>query len=207
LNFQQTGEFVVDGEVIDPETFVFAPEEPVAFSGTISGSAWFSGDMTMTLTSDNLDLSNISFDLDKDTNMSMQFTATAPEGTAAERSVVLDVDGHQTIHILQAAESELPLVSINNVVNFPNPMQTATRFVFESGASSGQGVVRVYATSGRHVARIPFNFSGGGSGTISWNGRDNEGDELANGTYLYRIEMDTPSGHIVSDMQRLVMMR
>lgn len=207
LNFPQTSEFVLDGETIDPETFVFPPEEPLAFSASVTGAAWLSSDMAMELTSENLDLSNVVFDLDKDRAMSVQFTAVAPEGTSGERSVVLDIEGHETTHILQAAEAELPLASISNVVNFPNPMQTSTRFIFESGASNGQGVVRVYAVSGRHVAHIPFHFSGGGNGIINWDGRDSDGDELANGTYLYRIEMDTPSGHITSDMQRLVMMR
>ena len=65
----------------------------------------------------------------------------------------------------------------------------------------------MFNVGGRHVARLPFNFGGGGSGIVDWDGRDSDGDQLGNGTYLYRIEMDTPAGHIVSDMQRLVVMR
>jgi len=42
---------------------------------------------------------------------------------------------------------------------------------------------------------------------VDWDGRDNAGDEMGNGTYLYRVEIDTADGLVVSDMQRLVMMR
>jgi hypothetical protein len=57
------------------------------------------------------------------------------------------------------------------------------------------------------VARIPFQYNGGGSGVVEWDGLDNTGDEMANGTYLYRVEIETREGVVVSDMQRLVMMR
>jgi flagellar hook assembly protein FlgD len=57
------------------------------------------------------------------------------------------------------------------------------------------------------VARIRFQFAGGGSGVVDWDGRDDAGDEMGNGTYLYRVEVDTSEGLVVSDMQRLVMMR
>jgi hypothetical protein len=206
LNMAQTGEFTVGGEAIDPATFVFYPDEPVVFSGAVTGSAWFSPDMVMELTSENLELSNISFNLDKSRDMTVQFTAVAPAGTSGDREVVLSIDTHETAYPLQSAGTSLPLADISNVINFPNPMRESTRFIFESAASSGDGVIRVFNVAGRHVARIPFDFSGNGHGIVTWDGRDNEGDRLGNGTYLYRIEMDTPAGHIASEMQRLVVM-
>jgi flagellar hook assembly protein FlgD len=64
----------------------------------------------------------------------------------------------------------------------------------------------VFAVSGRTVANIPFSYTGGHEGVIEWNGKDDDGDNLANGTYLYRLEMNTPGGMLVSPMQRLVVM-
>ena len=52
-----------------------------------------------------------------------------------------------------------------------------------------------------------ISLGGGGHEVVSWNGRDREGDELANGTYLYRVELSGPLGNVRSDMQRLVIMR
>ena len=42
---------------------------------------------------------------------------------------------------------------------------------------------------------------------VPWNGRDRAGDRLANGVYLYRVELDTALGAVSSGMQRLVVMR
>jgi len=64
----------------------------------------------------------------------------------------------------------------------------------------------VFAVSGRPVANIPFVFTGGGHGIVDWDGKDDDGDNLANGTYLYRIEMNTQVGLVLSPMQRLVVM-
>jgi flagellar hook assembly protein FlgD len=98
-------------------------------------------------------------------------------------------------------------VTISRVYSYPNPMVDRTRFLFETAAASGQGVIRVFSVAGRVVARIPFSFGGGGAGIVEWDGRDSEGDDLANGTYLYRVEMDAPGGRITSPVQRLVVMR
>ena len=86
-------------------------------------------------------------------------------------------------------------------------MQQETRFLFQSGFSATSGVIRVFSTSGRPVARIPFRIDEAGPVVVPWDGRDPEGDSLANGVYLYRVELDTPAERTVSNMQRLVMMR
>ncbi len=207
LRMAQTGEFSVAGEVIDPESFVFPPGEPVAFQAAITGATWFTDTMTMALTSENLELTDISFDLDKNRELGLQFNAMAPVGSSGDRSVVLTIDGNGTTYMLQSAAGTVPLPEISRVLNYPNPMRDSTRFIFESNAGSGEGTIRLYSVAGRHVAAVPFRFSGGGNGIVVWDGRDSEGDRLGNGTYLYRIEMETPAGRVVSDMQRLVVMR
>ena len=43
--------------------------------------------------------------------------------------------------------------------------------------------------------------------TVEWSARDDEGDGVANGTYLYRLEVRGPGGKGRSDMGRVVVMR
>jgi len=214
LHLPQTAEFALGGSVIDPATFVFPAETPLQFSTEVTSAAWLlsydpsdGGDFE--LRSETLILTDIEFQLNKNQHLTANFTATSPtENPDDEHSVVLLIEGYPTELVLQQGTGSATSQSIGKVYNFPNPMRESTRFVFESGLSAGlEGTIRVFSVAGSPVARIPFRFAGGGSGIVEWDGRDNAGDEMGNGTYLYRVEIESDNGLVVSDMQRLVMMR
>ncbi len=211
LLMPQTAVFSTGGEVIDPATFVFPAQTPMSFSTQVTSAAWLLGydpAVDFGLSSETLTLSDIAFNLAKNQQLSVDFTATSPTQNADdEHEVVLTIDGFPTELVLQAGTGTAIDATIGKVFNYPNPMRESTRFVFESGLPASSGTIRVFSVAGRPVARISFRFAGGGSGVVDWDGRDHAGDEMANGTYLYRVEMDTSGGLVVSDMQRLVMMR
>jgi len=208
LNMPQEAVFTTGGEVVDPETFVFPAAEPVAFNTQVISAAWLSEGTERTLTSETLAITDTTWTLDKDLGLTVDFTATAPaENAADEHIVVLTLDGHATEWVLQQGSGTGPVATIGKVYNFPNPMAESTRFVFESGASGVDGVIRVFSSAGRTVVHLRFRYNGGGQGIVDWDGRDDAGDAMANGTYLYRVELDTPEGRVASGMQRLVMMR
>lgn len=211
LVMPQTAAFSIDGSAIDPATFVFPAETPLGFSASVTSAAWLLGYNATTdfaLDSETLQIENVDFQLDKNQHLTVNFTATSPtQNPDDEHGVVLTIDGFDTDLVLQAGTADAVTATIGKVYNFPNPMSESTRFVFESGVTTGSGTVRVFSVAGRPVARIPFSFAGGGSGVVDWNGRDNAGDEMGNGTYLYRVEIESNQGLVVSDMQRLVMMR
>lgn len=84
-------------------------------------------------------------------------------------------------------------LQIRNVYNYPNPMSNYTRFVFEHN-QSGQELdvlIRVYTLSGRPVARIQREnlITTGNLIQLPWNGRDDDGNLLAAGTYLYHVQV------------------
>ena len=211
LRMPQTAEFSVGGSAIDPTTFVFPAETPLRFNAQVNSAAWLLGydpDADFALESETLLLADVDFLLNKNQHLTVDFTATSPtENPDDEHLVVLTIDGYPTDLVLQAGTGGTVGETIGKVYNYPNPMQQSTRFVFESGLAGGSGTIRVFSVAGRPVVRIAFQFAGGGSGVVDWDGRDNAGDEMANGTYLYRVEIDTSEGLVVSDMQRLVMMR
>jgi len=208
LVMSQTAGFAIGGEPVDPTEYVFPIDQPVAFESLVSTSAWIAPDAQMTLTSDNLELSNVVVQTDKSREVTLIFTAEVTDGQTRGRTVVLTIDGYASTYELQAGDAEVRPSSITGVYNFPNPMRDNTRFLFQTGAPGGNGWVRIFAVSGRAVARVPFSYAGNAEGgVIDWAGRDDDGDALSNGTYLYRIEMETTGGLIVSEMQRLVVMR
>ncbi|HLA69389.1 MAG TPA: C25 family cysteine peptidase [Bacteroidota bacterium] len=80
-----------------------------------------------------------------------------------------------------------------NVVNIPNPFASETVFTFHlSGPSQPEeGKLRIYAVSGRllyermlYPGEVKLGFN-----RIVWNGRDRDGDEIANGVYFYKISV------------------
>lgn len=91
---------------------------------------------------------------------------------------------------------------------FPNPTPGPCRLVFELSASMN---VRwdVYTSAGRRVRTMRPGVLGAGPQILPWDGRDSEGDEMANGTYLYVLR-GLGGGHDGSDLIRtgkLVIMR
>lgn len=83
---------------------------------------------------------------------------------------------------------------ISNVLNYPNPFTSSTRFVFDITGSTIPEVLRIQimTVSGRVVREIEQQELGtlhiGKNMTeFAWDGTDEFGNPLANGLYLYRV--------------------
>ena len=85
---------------------------------------------------------------------------------------------------------------IENVYNYPNPFSTNTNFMFDHDLSSANLdiVVNIYTISGKLVKSIVDNrfTSGTRLDDINWDGRDDFGNKLAKGIYLYKINLYAP---------------
>jgi len=84
--------------------------------------------------------------------------------------------------------------SVTQVLNYPNPFSTSTRFVFTLTGSEIPEVftIQIMTVTGKIVKEITRGELGdlhiGRNITgYAWDGRDNFGDRLANGVYLYRV--------------------
>lgn len=84
--------------------------------------------------------------------------------------------------------------SITNILNYPNPFSTSTKFVFTLTGSEVPEVftIQIMTISGKLVREItraelgPLHI-GRNITEYSWDGRDDFGDKLANGVYLYKV--------------------
>ncbi len=84
--------------------------------------------------------------------------------------------------------------TITNFYPYPNPFSTSTRFVFTlTGSEVPSGIkIQIMTVTGKVVREITQDELGpvriGHNLTdYAWDGRDEFGDELANGVYLYRV--------------------
>lgn len=94
---------------------------------------------------------------------------------------------------------------------FPSPAdpeQGPVWFVAQTTAPARFARVTIYDLSGRPVARAD---SGVGSPenevAVRWDGRDDQGDSIANGVYMYRLEVGDGAALVRSSMGRVVLMR
>ncbi|MCK4353200.1 hypothetical protein KAW65_07330 [candidate division WOR-3 bacterium] len=103
-------------------------------------------------------------------------------GNRSVKSVVLKI----------ASSSEL---EITDVMNYPNPVKgehtTFTFFLSKSARVS----VKIYTIAGRLIRTIPAQYFIPGPGKrIYWNTRDELGNRVGNGIYIYKIEAISESG-------------
>ena len=84
--------------------------------------------------------------------------------------------------------------TITNILNYPNPFTTSTRFVFTLTGSEVPNIfkIQIMTITGKVVREIHKEELGainiGRNITdFAWDGTDTYGDRLANGLYLYRV--------------------
>ena len=90
----------------------------------------------------------------------------------------------QTIDFNISASSDL---IVENVVNYPNPFSGSTAFTFQTNRQGAEVTVKIYTISGRLIQRLEGFTTAGFNREITWDGRDQDGDRVANGIYLYKL--------------------
>jgi len=77
---------------------------------------------------------------------------------------------------------------IFNAVNVPNPFVGSTTFTFQRSSTEPVDVeIKVYTVAGRIIQVLEVMAVTDRVGRIQWDGRDRDGNEIANGVYLYRL--------------------
>ena len=77
------------------------------------------------------------------------------------------------------------------VYNYPNPFSNETYFTFKLSQIPEEMKIRIYTIAGRMIKEITrksseLNYD---LNKIYWDGKDEDGDHIANGTYLYKMIM------------------
>ena len=93
--------------------------------------------------------------------------------------------------------------------NFPNPFVSGTNICYSLNLPADAGRIRIYNVSGVPVREIALprdrldSASPGAPNTVWWDGRDSTGDPVANGTYIYVLEIER-DGESISRTGRAV---
>lgn len=96
-------------------------------------------------------------------------------------------------YFVVSSTSDLELA---NVVNYPNPFSRSTTFTFQRNSNDPIDVeVKIYTIAGRLIQTLQSYSVTDRFVEISWDGRDRDGDPLANGVYFYKVIAKTVDRH------------
>lgn len=163
-------------------------------------------------TADPIILNNF-YEADLDTYQSGKVTyqlSDLEEGPHQITFKVWDVNNNSsesTLDFVVVGEEE---IGISHLLNYPNPFTTNTDFYFEHNQVCNvlDVKIEIFTVSGKLVKTIieTVQSSGFRSEGINWNGRDEYGDKLARGVYVYRLSIETEQGEKAEKIEKLVIL-
>jgi hypothetical protein len=99
---------------------------------------------------------------------------------------------------------------LDHVINYPNPFTTNTSFFVEYNQCCTQYdmMIQVFTVSGKLVKTINQHVSAEGyrSEPIEWDGRDDYGDRIGRGVYIYRVVARSDDGKTAEKYEKLVIL-
>ena len=121
---------------------------------------------------------------------------------------VYNNSSEETIEFVVVQNEEL---AIEHVLNYPNPFTTHTKFFFEHNQTCEtlEVQVQVFTISGKLVKTINqiVLTDGYRAEPIEWNGKDDYGDNIGRGTYVYRLKVTDPENNKAEKFEKLVILK
>lgn len=101
-------------------------------------------------------------------------------------------------------------IEIKNLVNYPNPFTTNTEFIFQHNQPGIPLDVKleIFTVSGKLVKSFDQIIVNEGflSRDIRWNGRDEYGDRIGKGVYVYKLKVRSGNGSTAEKIEKLVIL-
>ncbi|MCX6150129.1 MAG: type IX secretion system sortase PorU [Ignavibacteriales bacterium] len=86
---------------------------------------------------------------------------------------------------------------LRDVVNYPNPFRSNTTFTFQHNLSQPVSLkIKVYTVAGRLIKALEESNISDKFVKVDWDGRDDDGNTISNGVYLYKLIVKTLDGKL-----------
>jgi hypothetical protein len=132
-------------------------------------------------------------------------------GTHSLSFKVWDVNNNSSEASIEFEVQKQEDFELRHVLNYPNPFTTSTAFFFEHNqlCSNLEVQVQIFTVSGRLVKTINREVYNEcyRSDEITWDGRDDYGDQLAKGVYIYRLSVTNPDNEKAEKLEKLVILK
>ena len=121
---------------------------------------------------------------------------------------VFNNSNEETIQFTVAEDSK---IALSHLLNYPNPFTTNTSFIYEHNQACQQldARVQIFTVSGKLVKTIESSFYATGfrGQDIPWDGKDDFGNSIGKGTYIYKLELRNEKGQRAESFQKLVILK
>jgi hypothetical protein len=124
-----------------------------------------------------------------------------PQGRNTLRLRAWDTFNNSSVAETYFEVSSSDRLTLKDVFNYPNPMAGGgTEFTLRVNQTTPIAVtVKIYTLAGRQIQTLESSSVGELFVRIPWDGRDRDGDIVANGVYLYKVIVKTTDGRFNSE--------
>jgi hypothetical protein len=134
------------------------------------------------------------------------------QGSHTIKLKVWDTYNNASDKTLSFTVTESSQFILENVLNYPNPFIDYTEFWFTHNQPNELLNVRIYiyTASGELVKTITdtIETQGGLSRSITWDAKDNSGESLEKGVYVYKLEVENVSSGVKAEkLEKLVLLQ
>lgn len=95
---------------------------------------------------------------------------------------------------------------LREVMNYPNPFREETDFTYYLTQPAEEVAIKIFTLAGRLIAILEHAPGNVGFNRLHWNGRDADGEALANGVYLYKLIAKSEERKL-EEIQKCVVLR
>jgi hypothetical protein len=123
---------------------------------------------------------------------------------------VWDIQNNSSVVYSDFIVAKSAELALKHVLNYPNPFTTKTKFFFEHNQACNplKVNIQIYTVSGKLVKTIQQSVlcEGFRPEGVDWDGRDDFGDKLARGVYIYKLSILDVENKKAEKIEKLVIL-
>lgn len=136
--------------------------------------------------------------------------ADLSEGRHTLKFKIWDVYNNSSEAYTEFVVAKSAELALEHVLNYPNPFTTHTEFHFEHNHPCDllNVNIQIFTVSGKLVKTLnqTIHSEGFRAEPVAWDGRDDYGQKIARGVYVYHIKVRTEDGSVADAYERLVIL-
>jgi hypothetical protein len=133
------------------------------------------------------------------------------EGHHSVKLKVWDINNNSSETSIDFVVESSAGLALSHVLNYPNPFTTQTTFFFEHNKACVdlQVQIQIYTVTGKLIKTINEDVQCEGylSNKIKWDGRDDYGDAIGRGVYIYNLKVKAGDGTSAHKIEKLVVLK